>query len=444
VKSSNEPFKLSNREAESVQFLALNLDSFIGLANFADLSVGFTIGFAEVNFSRDADLLITALPQRPECQDIQFAVLNFPDPRLRFLLEELKQILPTIQVEAGKKLVLILRGLENAIGVSGDYPPILADLNLVRDAFAVQVPHPIIFILPDYAITRIARYARDFWAWTSGVFKFNTVQETLETAYTQALGTSRFPGNDLKPVKQERIDLLQRLLMDYAPSGQDISNPNKRTCITILRELGDAYRSLADYAKARPCYQQAWEFAVELDDRQQQADLLLKIGLALPSWDNAPKALEYYNQALEYYQAIGDRLGEANTLQAIGDVLQFLKRSDEALERYEAALQYYQAIGDRLGEANTLQAIGQLQEPNTALEYYQDSQNLYVQIGDRYSQSRNLLFIAEALSRLGQRDKAITSLTQAATLAEEINFNPLKQHALERLAELSNDEARSA
>jgi tetratricopeptide (TPR) repeat protein len=66
------------------------------------------------------------------------------------------------------------------IGVFGDYPPVLQDLNFVRDAYKTSVPHPILFFLPDYAITRLAKFAPDFWAWRSAVFRFHTDRATLE------------------------------------------------------------------------------------------------------------------------------------------------------------------------------------------------------------------------------------------------------------------------
>ncbi len=43
------------------------------------------------------------------------------------------------------------------------------------------------------------------------------------------------------PEKQERIDLLEHLLMEYRPSGQQVAKENLKTCIDLLHELGVAY-----------------------------------------------------------------------------------------------------------------------------------------------------------------------------------------------------------
>jgi tetratricopeptide (TPR) repeat protein len=177
-------------------------------------------------------------------------------------------------------------------------------------------------------------------------------------------------------------------------------------------------------------------------ERPAKAEVCYWQGRAKFRFYQAAEALERYEAALGFYRDIGARLGEANTLKAIGDVLQFLKRSTEALERYEAALGFYRDIGARLGEANTLQAYGQLQEDNTqALAYFQLAQELYSQIGDRYSQGRNLLFIAQAQLGLSQPQDAIASLTLAAEIGAEIDFQPLQQYALEQLAQITNENA---
>jgi hypothetical protein len=165
-----------NRDSKVAEFLGLNLDSLRGLATFADVSEGFAIAIAEVSVAADAEILIAALNQRPECQTIQFAVLDFSERQIISLLTELKQALSTLEIAPDKKLVIVIRGLEKSIGAKIDYPWFLQDLNFVRDALARRIPHPIIFVLPRYAIERLAREARDFWSWTSTIVEIRSAQ----------------------------------------------------------------------------------------------------------------------------------------------------------------------------------------------------------------------------------------------------------------------------
>jgi tetratricopeptide (TPR) repeat protein len=119
-------------------------------------------------------------------------------------------------------------------------------------------------------------------------------------------------------------------------------------------------------------------------------------------------------------------------------VLQFQDRRDQALENYQQALGLFREIGSRLGEANVLQEYGNLQEDfSKALEYYQSAQELYVEIGDKYSQSRNLVFfIANAQLELEQAEEAVNSLTHGVVLAEEIGYEPFREFALQKIAEI--------
>lgn len=172
--------------AEPTSFLMLNQEALELLVTFVDFAAErLTIGFVEVNVAQNRDILIDALKQHPRCQDVQFEVLHFPDPNLRFLRDAILEKRPQIHRASNKKLVLIITGLEQAIGMLDDYPPMLQDLNYVRDAFATSVPHPLLFCLPDYALTRLAKFAPDFWAWRSGVFKFKSI-----TAQTYILSRS--------------------------------------------------------------------------------------------------------------------------------------------------------------------------------------------------------------------------------------------------------------
>ncbi|MFM6813002.1 MAG: hypothetical protein ACKPJ4_13865, partial [Dolichospermum sp.] len=118
--------------------------------------------------------------------------------------------------------------LEKSIGVFGEYPPFLQDLNFVRDAYKKTVPYPILFILPDYAINRLAKFAPDFWAWRSGVFRFKTLEKTRENAIAQTL-ESHIKIDRVEPQeKQERIEILQSLLMEYKPTCEQTNDGNLR------------------------------------------------------------------------------------------------------------------------------------------------------------------------------------------------------------------------
>jgi tetratricopeptide (TPR) repeat protein len=337
---------------------ASNDEAVQGLLSLLDLSEGFTIAFVECNFWQDGVALVAALSEQiendPEWEDLQILDWEFTEQKLR-LLQELHGRLEVLPKRKGKKLVLVLRGLENAIGVVGDYPQFLADINFVRDGYIKMVPHPVVFVLPDYAITRFAKYAPDFWAWKSGAFKFKTAQETKDFAEAKIFNSGRYHGSYIKPEKQERIDLLNRLLMEANPSGSDPeSNRNASSQMNILIELGSAYFSLSEFNRAIEFYRQALEISRKIADRNGEANSLMNLGSAYYSLGQYQQAINFYQQSLEIFREIGDRNGEANSLDNLGNAYYSLGHYQQAIQFHQRSLEIFREIGDHNGEGSSL------------------------------------------------------------------------------------------
>ena len=310
----------SNLSSQISHFIALNQQVFAELLTFIDFAEKFTIGFVEANFSLDISILIEALKINPDNRDIQFFILDFFDDNLRFLRDEIIKILPTLQIETNKKLVLVVRGLEKSIGVFGDYPPVLQDLNFVRDAYKRTVPHPILFILPDYAINRLAKFAPDFWAWRSGVFRFPTTQDTKEYAIAQTFNSEKTIDRLQPPEKQERIDLLHRLLMEYCPTGHQPIGDNLRNYSNILHQLGVAYLSQRNSITAREYLEEAARIAKSHQNSLFQAEILNTLGESYYQQRQFDKAITFYQESLSISQKLENHRGENASLYKLGNV----------------------------------------------------------------------------------------------------------------------------
>ena len=419
-------------DRDAARFRALNSETIQALAAFAQIAQGFTLAFVELNFSREADWLVAALETHPFCAAVQFLLLDC-DPDLTSLYQNLVQRLPTLPLEADKKTVLVLRGLERAIGVTGDDCPLLADLNYTRDLFPQQLPHPMLFLLPDYALTRLANQSRDFWAWASGIYALRSTQETIKQVAQQTLNPDYLYHSDPLPVKQERIDLLQRLLMEYAPSGKEPDPTTIPAQLTILQQLGDACYSVADYDRAQTYYQQMFDLAYTINDLPFQANALFSLGISLPWGKQICTSQEYYEKALALYRQLGDQQGEARCLHSIGDVLRFLNQSQEALSCYKQALSLFQNVSDQLGKAHCLYSIGRilrfLKQSQEALSFYEQALYLYRTIGERLGEANSLRSIGEVLHFIGQSQEALSFYEQALDISRQIG---------ERLGEASS------
>jgi hypothetical protein len=238
-----------------MQFVEQNQQEFAELLTFIDFAAGLTIGFIEINQEREKATLVTALRQHLAADEVHLEVMNFSQEQdLRFLQEALQQRLTLIKperVQAGQKLVVLILGLEAAIGTDGvgKYPPILRDLNFMRDAYRQSMPHPLLFVLPDYAITRVSLYAPDFWAWKSGLFTFKMTEEQVEQlkveAFEQPLVRMASAEN------QAQIEQLKQLLMELRPSGKPIAPQDVHLCGEVYYKLGSAYLTQQQPEKAR-------------------------------------------------------------------------------------------------------------------------------------------------------------------------------------------------
>jgi tetratricopeptide (TPR) repeat protein len=429
-----------------------NGEVFQFLLAFLQMSKGFKLGFVEVNFPPDINELIAHLEGHPQCQNIQFALIELDNPDLRFLLETLQEQLLQIERQPDKKLVLLLRGLEKSIGTTGDYPPIVTNLNYTRDSFLTTLPHPTLFLLPDYAVTRIAQFAPDFWAWTSATFKFQAAPATLERVIEQTGDRLNINRTYPKGEQAERIDLLERLLQEYTEDTEASS----RARLEVLNQLGSAHRSIREFETAQAYFYQSLELSRDLKYLQGEAKSLYYLGVVCCSlrqfqqarlWfdrsllaneqtgDRQSKAKIYhwlgrvahelreyaearrnYQHALEIYVEFGDRYGQAHTYHQLGIVAQELREYAEARCNYQLALEIDVELGNRYGQAYTYHQLGivsqELQEYEEARQNYQLALEIYVEFGDRYGQTGTYHQLGRVAEELKDRSEAQANYLQ--------------------------------
>jgi tetratricopeptide (TPR) repeat protein len=406
-----------SKQAEAQQFLALNSSSLAELLTFIDFAENLAIAFVEVNFPPDANALIEALQNHPQCQDIQFVVFDFSQqPELRFLRDELIQRLATVPRDQNKKLVLVVRGLERAIGISGNDPPVLQDLNFIRDAYKTSVPHPMLFILPDYAVTRLAKFAPDFWAWRSGVFQFQTTPKTRDDAL-KFLEPKMVDRRYDTPVSPERIETLERLLMEYQPSGQAIASDNLGTCGDILHQLGVAYLSQDNPGKAKGYLVDALKLAEQREDLSLQARVKSDLGETYLRQKEYEGAIDYVQQALEIQEQLDDPQGKAESLMILGRAYYFSERYEEAIDLCDQSIYLKPDDPDVwFFRGRTLYNLRRYEEAIASFD-----QAISLNPSNHYHYGI-WFFRGNALNFLRRYDEAVTSYDQA------IHSNPDRYH----------------
>ena len=184
-----------------------NISTLDRLVRSIDLAEGFALFIARCNVPALRSELMLAATQQLAALGVEVVEVAFEDEpanvreRLRAALrwrrmtteapdpcgaagpvQPLAVAEPSAGYTVGVKRAVFVTGLEYGIPYDQPNARILAELNLGRDAFPRDVPHPLVIWLPDYAVTAVARFAPDFWAWRSGVFEFEAARRSAARA----------------------------------------------------------------------------------------------------------------------------------------------------------------------------------------------------------------------------------------------------------------------
>ncbi|MBR8827584.1 MAG: tetratricopeptide repeat protein [Gomphosphaeria aponina SAG 52.96 = DSM 107014] len=324
--------------------MAINHDELAKVNTFIDFSEGFTIGFLEVERVEEKKWLTEALIDAFQAENIYFHCLNFDNPELRFVLDEIKKEIQNVKCE-NKKLVLIIEGLENSIGISDKLPEVLQDLNFVRDAFTYLAPYPILFCLPKSAVTRLAKFAPDFWAWRSGVFSFTSLPESSTNQLFLPAFSIEYSQESIPRARESRIDLLNRLLEEYST---EVNAQNLSTITSILQQLGVAYKSRGELEKAEKYLQEALNLSEQHESLQlTKVAILDELGDVYSPQGKYEEAADIYQQVLtvytyekfpQKYGSVQNRLGIVYARQPRGNIAENIEK---AITNFQEALKVF-------------------------------------------------------------------------------------------------------
>ncbi|NEO98917.1 MAG: tetratricopeptide repeat protein [Symploca sp. SIO2E9] len=396
----------------------------------------------EVNFPPDAELLVEALKSNSVSRDIEFVSLDFSAEEVRFIRDRIIEDLAKIKIEAEKKLVLMVRGLAKSIGFFGEAPPVLQDLNFVRDSYKSTVPHPILFVLPDYAINRLAKFAPDFWAWKSGLFRFKTPQATRDYAIEHTRNSTATIDPVATPEKQERIDLLHRLLMEYKPTGQQVAGENIQKYNNVLHQLGVAYLSQRNSVKARGYLEEVVK-SVNGEISAFQAEVLNSLGETYYQQRKFEQALPYYQRSLSISQQLSDRRGETDSLFYLGNAYRRLRQFAKASDFYQQCLEIEKQIGARLSSAKTYHQLGMVAEHlrqfEQAQQYYQQALDICIEFEVRFESAKVYHCLGLLAKAQSNYPEAKTNLQKALEIYVEYQdeyWAAIAHQALEELSDI--------
>jgi tetratricopeptide (TPR) repeat protein len=315
----------------------------------------------------------------------------------------------------------------------------LQDLNFIRDSLINTVPHPLLLVLPDYSLTRVAKYAPDFWAWRYMVFRFKTTAQVKEQAIDQTLQNNRILENYTLPEKQDRIDLLERLLMEYRPSGEVLSEENRIPYIQVLRDLGICYRSHGVWDKAKGLLKEALLLTENQEKLENwQASIAHELAIVYNDQGETETAIALYQQSLELKEKIGNVQGKAATLHCLAMIYANQGEIDQAITLFQQSIEITEKIGDVQGKAATLHNLADIYanqgEIDQAITLFQQSLELKEKIGDVQGKAATLHCLAMIYANQGDIDQAIALYKQSLETFEKIGDVQGKAATLHQLA----------
>jgi CHAT domain-containing protein len=164
--------------------------------------------------------------------------------------------------------------------------------------------------------------------------------------------------------------------------------------------------------------------AQTVEERKQEADRLLDLGVEQYQRSQYRDALQSYERALEIYRAIGDTAGEGSALNNLGNVYESLGEYAQAEQYYLQSLEIARQLGDKAGEGISLYNLGNVYESlgeyAQAEQYYLQSLEIYRQLGYKAGEGSTLMNLGNVYRNLGEYAQAEQFLLQSLEIARQL------------------------
>jgi tetratricopeptide (TPR) repeat protein/predicted Ser/Thr protein kinase len=199
---------------------------------------------------------------------------------------------------------------------------------------------------------------------------------------------------------------------------------NQEQQALILLSMGISYRLLNKPGEALRNYQESIAINEKIGQKRGVAAALNEMGTVQTISGKADAALASFNKALELLRDIGMKTEMANTLTNMGAVYQDLGKFDQALDVYKQALQIQRETGDQSYESQCLDNIAgvylAMGDTNNAFTYSQQALQLREKLGVPGDIADTLESLSEAYTATGQYDQAMTALMRALELSRKV------------------------
>jgi tetratricopeptide (TPR) repeat protein len=395
------------------------------LVRSLDYAEGFWLGFVKCNLAAQRRKAAAVCRELLEPFGLRLIEVELTEP-ISELLPVLKERIASVhgsfsetsssspvaerfQSRDRRKSAIFVSGLEHSIPSSEAYPPLLSYLNLNRELFRQELPHPLVIWLPEYALTALARRAPDFWAWRSGLYEFAPEADLVDGALDPILQEEMHVKSSLSgKAKRERISMLKGLLADYYELGD---GPHEREIQShILFEIGLVHYELGEWAEAKQALGESIAIARNQPDEMRVAVITHNLGVIAQNLADYAGARSLHEESLKIERKLGNKSGEASTLHHLGRLAHDLGNYDEARRLYEGSLDISRESDNKYGVAVTSHELGRLAQDmgdyEEAWRLYQESLKIERELGDKSNEANTLVQLGTLAKNSGNYEEA--------------------------------------
>ena len=183
-------------------------------------------------------------------------------------------------------------------------------------------------------------------------------------------------------------------------------------------KAGNPQAALDSLSRAR-------NLAIDLNNEEQQALILLATGIAYQDMNKPQEALRNFQDSMDINQRLGKKRGVAADLVSIAQVQSSLGKADDALRSYNQALALRREIGAKKEVGDSLIDIGGLYldrgQFGLALGMFKESLQIQRDAGDETYQALCLNAIGNVYLARGESEDALTYFQQALQLRQKLN-----------------------
>ncbi|NEQ65428.1 MAG: tetratricopeptide repeat protein [Symploca sp. SIO2D2] len=229
------------------------------------------------------------------------------------------------------------------------------------------------------------------------------------------------------------LQLFQQALAIY----QELKNRQGER--QVLKNIGNTYFGLKEYAKTIEYHEQALAIAQELQDRDLEGKALNNLGLAYKELGDSAKAIEYYQQALVIAREVPSSELEQIVLGNLVVIYAALEEPAKVIEYAKPVLLAAQAVENTLLEGT---ALGYLGDASVSLKNYQQGIDYAQQALVIAQETENTLLeayafdiLSRAYSSLENYQKVIEYAQQGLLAAQKIENSWLEGRALGQLGD---------